>query len=198
MNHRIQCKCGALRGQLSRPQLALRGICYCKDCRAYANHLGVETHTHDAFGGAEFIATQAKYVSFSAGVQHLACLSLSEKGLLRWYSKCCGTPIGNTSRNWKVSYVGLIPTCLKADLDSFGRSFPQLQMRVNTGSAKQAPPGMVLKTVAALAGFIPQVIASGISGAYKFTPFFSSPAGTPVTAITVLSKAERERAYSAP
>jgi hypothetical protein len=56
---------------------------------------------------------------------------------------------------------------------------------------------MALKTLASLAGFIPGVIASGISGAYKPTPFFTSPAGVPNATITVLSKPERELAYSA-
>ena len=197
MNHRLQCKCGALRGQLAQPHLALRGVCYCKDCRAYANHLGVISRTHDAHGGAEFVATQAKYVSFSEGIQHLACLSLSESGLLRWYAKCCDTPIAGTPRNWKFSYVGLVHTCMKAEPGAFERSFPQLHMRVNTRSAKQVPPGMALKTMVSLAGFIPRVIASGVSGAYKSTPFFTLPAGEPAAKIAVLSGSERELAYSA-
>lgn len=196
MNHHLQCQCGALRGQVSHPNIAIRGVCYCKDCRAYSNHLGVGSRTHDALGGAEFVATQAKYVSFSQGTQHLACLSLSEKGLLRWYAKCCNTPIGNTVRNWKVPYVGLVHTCLKVDPAAFERSFPRLQMRVNTGNAKKKPPPMVFKTVVALAGFMPRVMASGITGAYRSTPFFKAP-GQPVVSVAVLSQEERVRAYSA-
>lgn len=38
--------------------------------------------------------------------ENLACLRLTDKGLLRWYSTCCQTPIGNTSANWKISFVG--------------------------------------------------------------------------------------------
>ena len=197
MNHHLQCQCGALRGELSHPQLALRGVCYCKDCRAYSHHLGAGARTHDALGGAEFVATQAKYVSFSEGTQHLACLSLSGKGLLRWYATCCNTPVGNTARNWKFPYVGLIHTCLKAEPGAFERAFPQLHMRVNTASARQAPPPMALKTIVSLASFIPRVMGGGITGAYRATPFFVSPTGEPVAAVVALSRAERERAYSA-
>lgn len=197
MNLRLQCQCGALQGQVSQTERALRGVCYCKDCRAYSHHLGQASIVHDALGGAEFVATQAPCVSLSGGTQQLACLSLSQKGLLRWYAKCCNTPIANTTRNWKFAYVGLLHTCLKADAASYERAFPRLQMRVNTGSAKEAPPGMALSTIAALMGFMPRVLASGVNGSYRQTPFFTAPAGTPRVDVVVLSKAERERAYAA-
>jgi hypothetical protein len=196
MNLALQCQCGALRGQLTHTQRALRGVCYCKDCRAYSNHLGIASTTHDSLGGADFVATQAKYVSLTDGLDNLACLSLSSKGLLRWYAKCCNMPIGNTTRNWKMSYVGVVRTCLQADAAAFERAFPRVQMRVNTASAKGAPPSMGLKTTLALAGFIPRVMASGINGSYQQTPFFSTPTGLPAVPITVLSKAERAHAYS--
>jgi hypothetical protein len=196
MTYPIQCQCGALRGLLERPQQALHGICYCKDCRAYARHLGILSRTHDALGGVEFVATQARYLSFSQGTQHLACVSLSEKGLLRWYARCCATPIGATPRNWKIPYVGLVHTCLKAEPATFERTFPRLQMRVNTGSAPQPPPGLALKTLVSLASLIPRIVADGITGAYKTTPFFQPPTGAPITSVTVLSEAQRADAYS--
>ena len=197
MNHQLQCQCGALRGHVSHTDLALRGVCYCKDCRAYSHHLGVASATHDSFGGAEFVATQAQHISLTGGTQNLGCLSLSEKGLLRWYAKCCNTPIANTTRKWTVPYVGIVHTCLKADSASFERSFPRLQMRVNTGSATQTPPGMFFSTLVSLAGFMPRVLASRVNGAYRHTPFFSPPAGLPVAPVTVLSEAQREHAYGA-
>jgi hypothetical protein len=196
MTYHFQCQCGSLRGLLSQPQRAFHGICYCKDCRAYSKHLGMASKTHDASGGAEFVATQARHVSFSEGMQHLACLSLSEKGLLRWYAKCCATPIGGTPRNWKIPYVGLVHTCLKADPAAFERAFPRLQMRVNTGSAIQTPPGLALRTLVSLASLMPRIVADAVTGAYKETPFFHSPAGEPVAAVTMLSQAERVHAYS--
>ena len=143
------------------------------------------------------MAAQAQHVSFTSGIEHLACLSLTEKGLLRWYAKCCNTPICNTARNWQVPYVGLIGTCLKTDPVAFERSFPRVQMRVNTGSAKQAPPSMRLSTVVSLAGFIPRVMLSSISGAYRQTPFFDREEAAPVVAVAVLSEADRTRAYHA-
>ncbi len=196
MFHSIQCRCGALRGQLHHPERAIRGVCYCRDCRAYAQHLGVASQTHDELGGADFVATQARYLRLTEGTEHLACLSLSEHGLLRWYARCCQTPLGNTARNWKLPYVGLTRVCLDAEPNSYERSFGAVKMRVNTASATQAPPAMALQTFATLARLIPQIMAGSLSGAYRSTPFFSSE-GVPVTRVQVVSKAERERAYAA-
>lgn len=68
-------------------------------------------------------------------------------------------------------------------------------MSVNTKSAKHAPSEMALKTMASLAGFVPRVLADGLLGAYKHTPFFTAT-GEPITTVTVLSRSERQHAYS--
>lgn len=195
MNHHFQCDCGALQGQIHRLDLALRGVCYCHDCRAYSRHLGRVAQVHDAYGGVGFVATQAHFVSLLEGEQNLACLSLSPKGALRWYAKCCNSPIANTTRHWRFPYVGFVHTCLNADQEAFEQAFPAVQMRANTGSARQAPPAQLLGTAAALLGFVPRVLLSGVNGAYKQTPFFNSPKGTPSVDVHVLTPQERQRAY---
>lgn len=40
MNHPLRCRCGALQGYVSHPEKASRGVCYCKDCQAFAHFLG--------------------------------------------------------------------------------------------------------------------------------------------------------------
>jgi hypothetical protein len=200
MSHplRFQCQCGGLHGQLAHPRRAIRGICYCKDCRAYANYLGVQAQTHDALGGAEFVATQAGNVAFPHGVGNLACLSLSAKGALRWYARCCGAPVANTFRHWRVPYVSLLRSSLTAaHPDAYERAFSQPPMRFNTASALQAPPPAALKTYAPLAGFLSRLIAASVSGAHRATPFFTPPLGEPAVPVEVLTQAERARAYAA-
>lgn len=39
MNHPLQCQCGTLKGYVSPPDMAIRGVCYCKDCQAFAHFL---------------------------------------------------------------------------------------------------------------------------------------------------------------
>ena len=194
MTHHLQCQCGALQGELSQPQQGVRGVCYCKDCRAYTQHLGRGNGLHDALGGVEFVATLAKQLRFTRGAENLVCLSLSDKGLLRWHAKCCNTPIGSTLRNWRVPYVGLTHACLSADPAAFERAFPRIQMRVNTASAKAPPPAMRLRTGLALGALISRVMSSRFTGSYRQTPFFSSPTGSPVFQPIVLTREERQRA----
>jgi hypothetical protein len=197
MTHRLQCQCGRLRGQVNRTELAILGKCYCKDCRTYAAHLQKLAVTHDSAGGAEFVATSANHVVFDHGEENLACLSLSERGLLRWYAACCSTPVANTTRDWRFPYVGLFHTCLKHDRASYERAFPNVQMHVNTRSATTKPAGSSFRTVIALSRLLPRLFASRFSRSYETTPFFRSPEGQPSVAVHVLSREERERAREA-
>ena len=93
--------------------------CYCRDCQAFAHALGNPGAILDKLGGTDIVATLQQYVTFTKGTEALACLSLSERGLLRWYANCCNTPIANTARNPKLSYVGLVHTCLARAITEF-------------------------------------------------------------------------------
>jgi hypothetical protein len=192
MTHPIQCECGALQGKLSEPHRAIRGVCYCKDCRAYSNHLG-KLNVHDELGGVDFVATQSRYVTFTRGIENLACISLSPKGSLRWYAKCCNTAIGATARDWKLPYIGLVHSCLKSDAGAYENTFPEVKMRVNSKSAHARPPSMGLSNAIALMTLIPRILMGKANGSYRTTPFFT--AGVPRVDVKVLSLAEKEAAY---
>src|SRR5215475_14604427 len=188
MSHPLRCRCGTLAGSVREPQRASRGVCYCKDCQAFARYLGKADTVLDAMLGTEVIATLPKYVSFTSGIGSLACLSLTDRGLLRWYASCCGTPIGNTLRDYRVPYVGLVHTCLGTPA-AIEESFGPVRMRVNTKSAKGHPKSMPLSQAAALLGFFPTVLLARLDGTYKTTPFFNVD-GTPVVKRKVLTSTE--------
>ncbi|HET8746610.1 MAG TPA: DUF6151 family protein [Ramlibacter sp.] len=139
MAHRFQCACGKLQGEIRQPRHGVRAVCYCRDCQAYAHLLQRADQVLDASGGTDVVATPASNVAITAGREQLACVSLSPRGLLRWYAACCGTPIANTPRNWKLPYVGLVHTCLHQP-DPLERSFPRVALRVNTKSAHGPVP----------------------------------------------------------
>ena len=69
-------------------------VCYCKDCQMYALFLGRESDILDEHGGTHVLQLLPKNVAFTQGTEALACVRLSENGLLRWYASCCKTPIG--------------------------------------------------------------------------------------------------------
>jgi hypothetical protein len=196
MTHRFQCSCGQVRGEILQTARAMRAVCYCRDCQTYAHLLGRADQVLDAIGGTDVVATPASNVAISAGRGHLACVSLSPRGLLRWYAACCGTPIANTPRDWKVPYVGLMHTCLRQP-DPLERSFPQVQMRVNTKSAHGAVPrdtGLRGKLRFLRIGMV--LAGMRLSGAYKATPLFSA-SGEPGASPRVAGREEVEAARRA-
>jgi hypothetical protein len=197
MNHPLQCRCGTLKGYVSHPERVSRGVCYCKDCQAFAHFLGTTGDILDEMGGTDVVATLPKYVTFTQGSEALACMSLTEKGMLRWYASCCNTPIGNTPRDFKVSHVGLVHTCLEDPQRTLDSSFGPVRMRVNTKHAKGKPKLMPLSTIASVLRFLSSLIRARLDGSYKSTPFFAPDRGTPVVSPKVLTSIERERVMNA-
>jgi len=192
MNYPLRCQCGTLQGQVSHTESVCRGVCYCKDCQAYAHFLGKAGEILDEMGGSDVVATLPQYVSFTQGVEKLACMSLSDKGMLRWYASCCNTPIGNTSRDFKVSHVGLLHNCLEDPSTSLDSAFGPVRMRVGMKSAKGAPKAMPVSTTASILKFMGRLIRARLDGSYKKTPFFDPQTGIPRVSPKVLSPAERE------
>ena len=199
MNHPLRCRCGTLRGQVSHPEKVSRGVCYCKDCQAFAHFLGTTGDILDEAGGTDVLATAAKHISFTQGTQTLACMSLSEKGMLRWYASCCNTPIGNTPRTMKLAHVGLIHTCLEDPPKTLDAVFGPVRMRLNTQSAKGAakPKVMPLSAIASMLPYLASLARARLDGSYQRTPFFVPDRGTPVVVPKVLTLAEREQLMAA-
>jgi hypothetical protein len=193
--HPLECRCGKLRGTVAEPSCATHLLCYCRDCQAYAHTLGDASSTLDANGGTEIVQTRPAHVAIVQGRDELTCLRLTENGLLRWYARCCNTPVGNTSRNRQLAFVGLVHTCL-GTRESIEKTFGPIRNRVNTAAAKgsvDATPPLTL--FALLLRISAALIRARLDGSYRNTPFFD--ANEPIAAPRVLTKAERERAMNA-
>ncbi|PSB55739.1 hypothetical protein C7B77_14070 [Chamaesiphon polymorphus CCALA 037] len=188
MTHSIRCNCGKLKGTLKRTQDVNRCVCYCADCQAFARFLKREDDILDEFGGTSIIQTIPKHIDFSEGTEHLACIRLTENGLLRWYAACCNTPIGNTSPNFKLSFIGLIHNCLSSDRVSLDDAFGTIRMHVSTqaaiGEHKPKSTGLLAGTLRVFG----MVLRSRLNGSYKQNPFFIPGTGTPVVTPQVLNQ----------
>lgn len=196
MAHRFQCMCGQLKGEVLERTGAMRAVCYCRDCRAYAHWLGQPQHTVDALGGTDIVATHSRYVRFTAGTSSLACMSLSPGGLLRWYASCCHTPVANTPRNWKLPYVGLVHTSL-ARVQPLEPTFPPVQMDIQTASALGQPPRRGNPaTMLKFGAMVLRLAGARLTGSYKASPFFDAQ-GAPVVAVHVPPLAEVQAARQA-
>ncbi|SDQ25873.1 DUF6151 family protein [Pseudoxanthomonas sp. CF125] len=142
----LRCECGRVQGRVETDQVYVRATCYCKDCQAYARWLD-RPGVADAQGGTDMVAMNPAGVHITAGSEQIACMSLSGKGILRWYAACCRTPLGNTSRDGGIAYVGVVAMGLWPAREMDAALGPRGKTVINSGSArgkvKATPVGFV-------------------------------------------------------
>ena len=105
----LRCRCGRVRGVASdvSPSSGFRFVCYCKDCQAFAHFLE-RPDVLDPAGGTDIFQMPPACVKLTAGTETVRCLRLSDKGVLRWYTDCCRTPIGNTAASPRFPVVAVV------------------------------------------------------------------------------------------
>ena len=77
------------------PSTGTRVICYCDSCQAFARFLEREDIL-DSAGGTDIVQVSPSQLRITEGASQLRSMRLTEKGLIRWYTDCCKTPVGNT------------------------------------------------------------------------------------------------------
>ena len=188
--HPLQCTCKTLIGEIDAAARFNRGLCFCKDCQAFAHFLGRAPEILDDRGGTGIVQTQPSMVRLTAGQSQLACVRLTPNGLTRWYTKCCNTPIGNTPANYKFAFVGLIDMCLKSPPQSLDERYGPVEMWVHTQSAIGDPKPRTQGTLRAIRHLMGGLISARVTGRYKRTPFFSAR-GELVAVPTILAGDQR-------
>ena len=108
----LRCHCGSVRGNVdfSRPS-RVHVVCHCDDCQAYARQIGNPEATR-------IVQTTPAEVTFLAGTEHVRCFRLTPRGLTRWFTACCRTPLANTSRHAWVPFVGVMRCALDVEDDA--------------------------------------------------------------------------------
>src|SRR5215469_16250853 len=103
----LRCRCGRVRGFATKVARhgGFRFVCYCHDCQAFARFLE-RPDMLDIAGGTDIFHMPTGRVKLTAGTDAVRCLTFSSK-VLRWYTHCCRTPIGNTAGP-RFPVVGLI------------------------------------------------------------------------------------------
>jgi hypothetical protein len=187
----VTCQCGKFHAVIRDASASNgnHGLCYCKDCQAYAHHLGQFGVVTDAKGGTPVYQTQPARVKITAGKDQLALLQLAPKGLYRWYTRCCNTPICNTVGNPKISFAGFLDANI-TPREALG------PIRFHYKSEHALAP--VTEPSGSMIGFIARTVRAialeRITGRWKKTPFFGED-GRAIVKPYVLSEAEREAAY---
>jgi hypothetical protein len=194
MDHPLQCRCGTIKAVVSNAEASNRGICYCKDCQAFAHFLGRPQEILDERGGSDVVQILPKNLRFTQGIESLTCVQLAPKGLVRWYASCCSTAIGNTLATPKLSFIGLVSECLKSK--PMDESFGPIRMWVNTRSARGEPKPRQRGIGTALRWFFANALKARFNGDYKRTPLFRAD-GSLIATPRVLSPEEHAHIYAA-
>jgi hypothetical protein len=190
----MRCTCGAVTGEITAasPAETNRVVCYCDDCQTFARALG-RPELMDAHGGSDIVQVHPVQLRITAGAEHIRLLRLSPKGLLRFHTVCCNTPIGNTLTNPKTPFLGISRHFFAlddAELNArIGPPRGGIQGRFAVGGAPagvhpKVGPGLMLRTI--------WFAGSGwLRGRYAPSPVFNAATGAPVVEARVLSKEER-------
>jgi len=171
----LKCACGKVQGKTTNmtAQSGNRLICCCDDCQAFAAYLDNAEQILDEYGGTDIFQVPISSVSFSQGQAQFACMRLSEKGLYRWYTKCCNTPIGNTLGS-RGPFIGLIHNILDnvqtRDTD-IGKPRAYLQIKY---AKKRIPKAILGSSTKTIGRFIVKITTWKIKGLNKPSVFFES------------------------
>ncbi len=105
----LKCGCGAVEGKITDVVASSSApiVCYCKDCQAFAHYLEQGDDILTKEGGTEVLQIYPCQFQITKGVDKLQSMRLTHKGLLRWYTSCCKTPVANTISS-KMAFTGVI------------------------------------------------------------------------------------------
>src|SRR4051812_44633162 len=104
----LRCRCGEVAGTVANAsaQAVNHIVCYCDDCQAFAHQLG-RADLLDAKGGSDIVQLAPATLTFTKGRDRIAGVRLTAKGLFRWHTTCCNTPVGNTLGP-AIPFVGIV------------------------------------------------------------------------------------------
>jgi hypothetical protein len=190
MSHALQCQCGKVKGLVEHPEQANHAICYCRDCQAFAHFLGQADTVLDERYGSRIVQVLPSNVSIHSGREHLACMRLTSKGLLRWYTSCCHTALGNTMMSPKLAFLGVVHTSLAGGSQAIEKTFGPVRCVVNGESAKGLPKPKTEGIGRVLWWFLSGVLPARISGRYRINPLFNADTSEPVAKPRVLDAEE--------
>ncbi len=189
----LRCRCGEVRGFAAdvSPQSVNRVVCYCDDCQAFAHHLG-RADLLDAHGGSDIVQLAPGSLAFVQGQDRIVGVRLTPKGLFRWYTRCCHTPVGNTVSP-AIPFVGIVVRAFDNDAqtpdEAFGKPIGAILAKYAIGD----PPGASKRmSLSLMLRAIRTVLGWRLRGRAWPNPFFSRDARAPIHPLTVLSPSERE------
>jgi hypothetical protein len=189
----IQCDCGKFRAELTQFPKNTPGrlICYCNDCQAFLHYLKRPDLLNEN-AGSEIIPAYPADIKIIEGKDFVKCVRLHSKGMYRFFSSCCLTPIANTdpTRPWAGIHRRMYLSKGAARLD---RELGPVKSSIMGKHAKGSLPAGIPQTFdfKGMITVIPFIIKGKILGKAKHSPFFEN--GEAIVVPLVLTEEERSR-----
>jgi hypothetical protein len=169
------------------PRTVNRVVCYCDDCQAFAHHLG-RADLLDAHGGSDIVQVAPASLVFDRGQDSIVGVRLTPKGLYRFHTSCCRTPLGNTVGP-AIPFVGIVARAFDAPDAAFGPPCGAILGKFAVGTP---PEGSTRLSPRLLARVMRLVLGWKLTGKTWPHPFFDRATRAPSRPLTTLSAAERE------
>lgn len=190
----LRCRCGHVRGVASEvaPSAGFRFVCYCRDCQAFARFLE-RPDVLDAAGGTDIFQMATGRVKLTGGTDAVRCLRFSSK-VLRWYTDCCRTPIGNTAGP-RFPVVGLIHSFMRHQADGRSRNEvlgpPLCRVYERSAIGPLPPDAPASPSLGIFALRASRVFGWWLRGLGRPTPFFDDFTKAPLSAPQVPTRSKR-------
>lgn len=189
----ISCSCGKVKGVAHNlsPSNSNHVLCSCKGCQSYAHYLGRTDDMLDAEGGSNIVQINPSSFEITEGLEHVACMSVTPKGPLRWFASCCNTPLGNGFREGGIPFLGVLPICIghKGTSDEVVRLFGPPRGHVNPPTPN--PVGARVKNFFMLLRLFVMLMWWRLRGGKSYKPFFDKDTMRPIVKPIKLSEEER-------
>ena len=192
----LRCQCGRVRGVASNVSSVsgFRFVCYCKDCQVFARFLQ-RPDVLDAAGGTDIFQMPSGRVKLTAGTDAVQCLRLSEKGVLRWYTNCCRTPIGNTAATPRFPVIALVHSFMANGAAGRSRDAvlgpPICRIYERSAVASLPPNAPAPPSLGVLARRASRIFGWWATGLGRPSPLFDDRTNAPRTVPRVLTPSER-------
>src|SRR3989338_2255691 len=189
----IQCECGKFRAELTQFPKNTPGRlkCYCDDCQAYLHYLKRDDLL-DQNGGTEIIPAYPSDIKLIACKEFIKCTRLSPKGMFRFSTTCCNTPILNTAPNRPWAGIHRRMYTVK-DPHKLDNELGPVKSSVMGKYAKGTPPAGTPQTFdfKGMVTVMPFLLKGKLLGKSNPSPFFEN--GEAIVAPQILTKEERSK-----
>jgi hypothetical protein len=191
----LRCRCGLVRGVAIdvATSTGFRFVCYCKDCQAFARFLKRDD-VLDAAGGTDIYQLPPAYVKLTAAGDTMRCLSFS-KQVLRWYTDCCQSPIGNTAAGPRFPIIALVHSFMDHETDSRSRDEvlgpPLCRIFERSAIGPLPPTAPPPPSLGVFARRTSKMLRWWLSGLAEPNPFFDDQTKAPRAVPRVLTPSER-------